>query len=129
MSKGLNKQQVIGNLAGDAELVYVGEKNTPKCTFRVISTTGWGDYEHTEGFNVIVWGKRAEGLASYLTKGTRIYVEGETRTRSWEGGDGQRRYRTEVAASDVLLLGNDRDNVGDSHEEYLRDAERNRLPF
>ncbi len=129
MSKGLNKQQVIGNLAGDAELVYVGEKDTPRCTFRVISTTGWGDYKHTEGFNVIVWGKRAEGLTSYLTKGTRIYVEGETRTRSWKGEDGQRRYRTEVVASDVLLLGNGPGAASDPNEDYVRDAEWNRVPF
>ncbi len=105
MSKGLNKQQMIGRLFKDADLVHVGEKNTAKCSFRVIVNTGWGDYEHTEGFDVVVWGKRAASLHPYLTKGTRIFVEGETRTRSWEGDDGQRRYRTEVVASEVILLG------------------------
>lgn len=129
MSKGLNKQQVIGNLAGDAELVYVGEKNTPKCAFRLISNTGWGNYEHTEGFNVIVWGKRAEGLTSHLTKGTRIYVEGETRTRSWEGEDGQRRYRTEVVANELLLLGHGTGNDSGSNEDHVPSAEGDAIPF
>jgi single stranded DNA-binding protein len=92
-------------LAGDAELVYVGEKNTPKCVFRVIANTGWGDFSHAEGFDVVLWGKRAEGIAAYLTRGTRIYAEGETRTRSWEGADGQSRYRTEVIADEIVLLG------------------------
>ncbi len=105
MSKGLNKQLLIGRLFKDAELVHVGEKNTPKCSFRAIVNTGWGDYKHTEGFDVVVWGKQAESLHPYLTKGTRVFVEGETRTRSWEGDDGQRRYRTEVVASEVILLG------------------------
>ncbi len=105
MSKGLNKQLLIGRLFKDAELVHVGEKSTPKCSFRAIVNTGWGDYEHVEGFDIIVWGKQAESLHPYLTKGTRVHVEGETRTRSWEGDDGQRRYRTEVVASEVILLG------------------------
>lgn len=104
MSRGLNKQQVIGRLASDAQLARVGQNRTPKCSFRLIANTGWGEYEHTEGFNVVLWGKRAESLSPYLTKGARLYVEGETRTRSWQGNDGQRRYRTEVVANEVILL-------------------------
>jgi single-strand DNA-binding protein len=113
MANGVNKQIVIGNLAKDAELTYVGEKNTPKCEVRVIANTGFGDYEHTEGFNVVIWGKRAEAVSQYLTKGTRVYVEGETRTHSWEDNAGQRRYRTEVRADELVLLGgNGRGNGG-----------------
>lgn len=131
MSKGLNKQQVIGRLADDAELVYVGAKNTPKASFRVVVNTGWGEYEHTEGFNVIVWGKRAESLHPYLTKGLRLYAEGETRTRSWEGNDGQRRYRTEVIASEIVLLGNGngRNDNGGSHHDDGVDYEEDPIPF
>ena len=105
MANGVNKQIIVGNLAKDAELTYVGEKNTPKCSFRVVANTGYGDYEHTEGFNVVLWAKRAEAVSQYLTKGIRVYVEGETRTHSWEGEDGQRRYRTEVRADELVLLG------------------------
>lgn len=108
MASGLNRQEVVGNLADKAELRKVGEKETAKCSFRVIANTGYGDYEHTEGFNVVVWGKRAEGLAPYLTKGKRVYVAGETRTRSWEDDEGVKHYRTEIAVppgGDVILLG------------------------
>ena len=112
MANGLNKQMVIGYLAADAELVHVGQKHTAKCGFRVVTNTGFGDYEHTEGFNVVIWAKRAEALAPYLAKGTRVYVEGETRTRSWEGDDGQKRYRTEVVASEIVLLGGGNGNNG-----------------
>lgn len=107
---GVNRQVLIGNLAADAELARVGDKETPKLTFRAIVNTGFGDHEHTEGFNVVVWGKRAESLAPYLKKGQRVYAEGETRTHSWEGSDGQKRMRTEVVISpfrgDIVLLGN-----------------------
>jgi single-strand DNA-binding protein len=120
MANGLNKQMVIGYLAGDAELVHVGDKNTAKCSFRVIANTGYGDYEHTEGFNVVLWAKRAEGIAPYLAKGTRVYVEGETRTRSWEDKEGQKRYRTEVVAGEIVLLGSKNGNGkrnGDGHPD------------
>lgn len=107
---GINKQIVVGNLAADAELNRVGDKETPKLTFRTVTNTGFGDYAHTEGFNVVIWGKRAEGLAPFLKKGQRVYLEGETRTRSWEGNEGQKHFRTELTVApnrgEVVLLGN-----------------------
>ncbi len=109
MSKGYNQQTVVGNLGKDAELVYVGSKETPKASFSVAATTGFGEHEHTEWFDVVVWGKRAEGLAPHLSKGTRVLVSGETRTRSWEDDEGKKHYRTEVVITpyngEVLLLG------------------------
>jgi single-strand DNA-binding protein len=129
MSKGLNKQLVIGNLAGDAELVCVGEKNTPKCAFRVIANTGWGDFSRTEGFDFVLWGKRAVGIAAYLTKGTRIFVAGETRTRSWESADGQRRYRTEVIADEIILLGTGAGDSGASTPPDEPLSGENGVPF
>ena len=60
--------------------------------------------------STLVWGKRAERLAPYLEKGQRVYVEGETRTSSWEDDKGQKRYRTEVvlapSGGELVLLGN-----------------------
>jgi single-strand DNA-binding protein len=109
-NNGLNRQELIGNLAKDAELNYVGEKGTPKLTFRVVVNTGFGDFAHTEGFDVVLWGKRADGLAPHLVKGKRVFVAGETRTHSWEDKDtGQKKYRTEVVVpphGDILLLSN-----------------------
>jgi single-strand DNA-binding protein len=120
MSKGVNKQIVVGRLAGDTELAYVGAKNTPKASFRVIVNTGWGDYAHTEGFDVVLWGKRAESLRPYLGKGARVYAEGETRTRSWVGDDGQRRYRSEVIADEVVLLGSGNGDDADKDQDLVR---------
>ena len=108
---GYNRQEIIGNLVADAELTEVGEKNTPKLTFRVIANTGYGDHEHAEGFNVVVWGGRAKALAPYLTKGRQVFVAGETRTHSWEDEEGQKHYRTEVVVNrggEIVLLGGPR---------------------
>jgi single-strand DNA-binding protein len=104
MANGYNRQEIIGNLAADADLRMVGENSTPKLTFRVVANTGYGEYEHAEGFNVVVWGKRAEGLAPYLVKGKRVFVAGETRTGSWEDESGSKHYRSEVVASEIVLL-------------------------
>jgi len=102
MANGLNRVMVIGNLAKDAEVALVGEKETPKATFRVLTTTGFGDQEHTEGFNCALWGQRAQGVSPYLVKGKRVFVEGEMRTRSYEQ-NGEKKYFSEVRVNDVRL--------------------------
>jgi single-strand DNA-binding protein len=60
--------------------------------------------EETEWFSVVTWSKLAETCSQFLQKGRRAYVEGRLQTRSWEGADGQRRFRTEVVANTVLFL-------------------------
>ena len=107
MSNGYNKQIVIGHLAKDADLRYT-QNGKPIANFRVIANTGYGEHKHTEGFNVVVWGVLAEKLSDYLTKGKLVLVEGETRTRKYQGQDGQDRYATEVVVGfggTVVLLG------------------------
>ncbi len=106
MSNGFNKQTIIGNLARDAELKYTSS-GKPVSNFRVIANTGYSEHKHVEGFNVVLWGALAEKLAGYLTKGKPVLVEGETRTRKYQGQDGQDRYVTEVVVGfggTVLLL-------------------------
>lgn len=52
----------------------------------------------------MAWQRLGEVMGEYLKKGARVYVEGRLQTRSWEGQDGQRRYATEVVASDLIML-------------------------
>jgi single-strand DNA-binding protein len=61
--------------------------------------------ERTEWHNVVIWGKRAEGLHKILKKGDRILVEGSLRTSSWDDREGVKRYKTEIVARNVLLQG------------------------
>ena len=105
---GLNKVMLIGNLGTDPEMRYTANGNAVT-TFRMaVSRTYTGSdgerKEETEWFSVVAWNKLAETVSQYLQKGRSAYVEGRLQTRSWEGQDGQTRYRTEVVASTIQFL-------------------------
>ena len=103
----VNKVFLIGNLGKDAEL-RVTPGGQPVSTFRIATTESWskdGDrQEKTEWHNVVLWGKPAEALKDYLTKGKQICVEGRLQTRSWDK-EGQKHYMTEIKADRITLLG------------------------
>jgi single-strand DNA-binding protein len=61
--------------------------------------------EKTEWHRIVLWGKQAESLQEYLTKGKQIYVEGRLQTRQWDDKDGNKRYTTEIKADRITLLG------------------------
>ncbi|MCE7928547.1 MAG: single-stranded DNA-binding protein [Chloroflexi bacterium CFX7] len=71
-----------------------------------------GDWEEaTEWFNIVVFGDQAERISQYVVKGKQVYVEGRLQTRTWDDDQGQKHYRTEVIANQVLFLGS-RDSQG-----------------
>jgi len=105
----LNKVLVIGNCGKEPEMRFT-PSGKPTTSFSVAAgrsyTTQDGERkDETEWFNVITWGKLAEFCNQYINKGQQVYVEGRLQTRSWEGQDGVTKYRTEVIANQVLLLG------------------------
>jgi single-strand DNA-binding protein len=61
--------------------------------------------ERTDWHNIVVWGKRAEALSKFLSKGSRLFVEGSIRTSSYEAREGNKRYKTEVVAQNIILAG------------------------
>jgi single-strand DNA-binding protein len=61
--------------------------------------------EQTEWHKVVAWGKTAEIIEKYVTKGKEIAIEGKLTHRSYDDKNGEKRYITEVVANDVLLLG------------------------
>jgi single-strand DNA-binding protein len=104
----VNKVILVGNLGRDAELRYT-PGGSAVATLNMATTEVWNDkqgqkQEKTEWHRVILWGKQAESLQEYLTKGKQIYVEGRLQTREWEK-DGVKRYTTEVKADRITLLG------------------------
>lgn len=120
MADGLNKVMLIGNLGQDPELRYT-QGNTAVMNMRIATTESFLNRENerqerTEWHTVVLWGKRGEGLHKILTKGNRIFVEGRLQTRSWEDKQGQKRYTTEVVATNVILLGGAAGR-GRGHEE------------
>ena len=105
---GLNKVMLIGNVGTEPEMRYTANGNAVT-TFRLACNRNYSGpdgerKEDTEWFTVVTWNKLAETCSQFLQKGRRAYVEGRLQTRSWDGPDGQRRYRTEVIANTVLFL-------------------------
>jgi single-strand DNA-binding protein len=105
----LNRVMVIGNLGRDPEMRYTpgGQAVT---SFSVAATRTWmaasGERrDSTEWFNVVSWGSLAEICNQYLARGRRVYVEGELRTRNWDQPNGQKHFRTELVASEMIMLG------------------------
>lgn len=105
----VNKVILVGNLGRDAELRYT-PGGAAVATLNMATTEVWNDkggqrQEKTEWHRVVLWGKSAESLNEYLTKGKQIYVEGRLQTRQWDDKDGNKRYTTEIRGDRVVLLG------------------------
>ncbi len=110
MSRGLNKVMIIGNVGRDPEMRYT-PSGKPVTSFSVATTRTWvtADNERreaTEWFNVVAWRDLAEICNQYLTKNSKVYIEGRLQTRSWETPDGQKHFRTEIVADEMILLDN-----------------------
>ena len=112
----LNLVMLIGRITRDAE-----SKVTPSgqnvVNFSIATNSVWVDknqqkQESTEFHNLVFWGKRGEALASYLTKGKLVMVDGELKTRSWVGQDGQKKYRTEI------FVKNFSQKMGTQHDSF-----------
>jgi single-strand DNA-binding protein len=105
----VNKVILVGNLGRDAELRYT-PGGAAVATLNLATTEVWNDkggqrQEKTEWHRIVLWGKQAESLQEYLTKGKQIYVEGRLQTRQWDDKDGNKRYTTEIKADRITLLG------------------------
>lgn len=106
----VNKVILVGNLGRDAELRYT-PGGAPVATLNMATTEVWNDkasgqkQEKTEWHRVVLWGKSAESLQEYLTKGKQIYVEGRLQTRKWQDKDGNDKYTTEIRGDRIVLLG------------------------
>jgi single-strand DNA-binding protein len=112
----VNKVILVGNLGRDAELRYT-PGGAAVATLNLATTEVWNDkqnqrQEKTEWHRIILWGKQAESLQEYLTKGKQIYVEGRLQTRQWDDKDGNKRYTTEIKADRITLLGGGRGGGG-----------------
>ncbi len=121
MSRGLNKVMIIGNIGRDPEMRYT-PSGKPVTSFSLASSRSWTApdgqrREETEWFNVVTWGNLAEICNQKLSKSQQVYVEGRLQTRSWEDDRGQRHFRTEVVANEMIILG-PRDKNNNRHNSY-----------
>jgi len=107
-ARSLNKAMLIGNLTRDPEIRYTGS-GVPVATFAIATNKSWKDasgeqQESAQFHNIVAWNKMAEICNQLLSKGMKVYIEGEINTRSWEGDDGVTKYKTEIRVNDMILL-------------------------
>jgi len=107
-ARSLNLVQLIGNLTRDPELRYT-PKGAAVCDFGVATNRSWvtaegGAQEESEYHNVVAWGKLAELCSQLLRKGRKVYIQGRLRTRSWEDASGQKHWKTEIVADEMIIL-------------------------
>ena len=135
-SSSLNKVMIIGNLGSEPEMRFT-PGGIPVTSFRVATNRVFkapdGERkEETEWFSVVAWQKLAENCNQYLTKGQKIYCEGRLHTSTWDGQDGQKHYRTEIIANQVIFLDKEAAGpvTGNSVEESeAGDIEPQDIPF
>ncbi len=107
MARSLNKVLLIGRLGADPEMRYTSS-GMPVTTFSLATNRQWTDregnaQEETDWHNIVAWDRLAQICNEHLAKGRLIYLEGRLRTRTYEA-NGQKQYRTEIVASDMLML-------------------------
>lgn len=106
---GVNKVILIGNLGADPEIRYLSN-GTAVATFRMATTENrlnkaGEKIAITEWHRIVAFGKLAEICGEYLNKGKQVYIEGKLRTRSWEDKDGNKKWTTEIVATQMQMLG------------------------
>jgi single-strand DNA-binding protein len=125
----LNKAMLIGNVTRDPE-----SRTTPSgqnvCSFSVATNRKWRDKQtqemqsQAEFHNIVAWARLAETCSTYLKKGSRVYIEGRLKTRSWEDQAGVKKYRTEIVADSMIML----DRKGDAPEAPAENAKEGTQP-
>ncbi|MBV1924798.1 MAG: single-stranded DNA-binding protein [Flavobacteriaceae bacterium] len=110
MSTLRNKVQLIGNLGNDPEIITL-DSGKKLAKFNIATNESYKNAQgekvtDTQWHNVVAWGKTAEIIETYVTKGKEVAVEGKLTSRSYEDKEGQKRYITEVVCNEILMLGN-----------------------
>lgn len=107
MAISLNKAFIAGRLTRDPE-----SRTTPNgqrvtsfsvATNRVFKDKDGNKQEQVEFHNIVLWGRLAEIASQYLVKGQEVLLEGRIQTRSWDGQDGSKKYRTEIVGESMQL--------------------------
>ena len=141
MARSVNKVILIGNLTRDPELRYTPQGHAV-CTFGIATNREWisnGEKQEAADFhNIVSWNKLAELCSQLLSKGAKTFVEGRLQTRSWEGDDGVKRYKTEIVINEMVVLSSKRgtgrsfeesqENKGVDFEEVAQKSEKDEKP-
>ena len=110
MPKSVNKVILVGNVGQDPEVKYT-PSGIPVGKFSLATNERFKDkngefQKRTEWHNIVAWQRLAEIVGEFVSKGSKVYVEGKIQTSSWDDRhSGEKKYRTEIVARDLVLLG------------------------
>ena len=127
--QGVNRVTLLGNLTADSELRFT-QGGQAVLSIRLATNESYLDKDkvrkdRVDYHSVVVWGKRGEALAKLLTKGSPVFIEGSLRTSSYDDREGNKRYKTEVIATNVVLVGGKREHAeGSADDGRAQDGER-----
>lgn len=128
----LNRVQLIGNLTANPEVRETpnGQKvaNMSIATNRSYKDASGMRQEQAEYHNIVLWGSLAEISEKYITKGKKVYVEGRLQTRSWDDPSGNKRYKTEIVAENLIMLSKGTGSEGGDYGSDQEDAPEDVAP-
>jgi single-strand DNA-binding protein len=128
MAKSVNKVILVGNVGADPEVKYT-PSGIPVGKFSLATNDRFknksGEWQdRTEWHNIVAWQRLAEIVGEYVSKGSKVYIEGKLQTSSWEDRrSGEKKFRTEIVARDLVLLGS-RENGNSKQEPATTDEQR-----
>jgi single-strand DNA-binding protein len=136
----MNKVIMLSRLSKEPELRYTSGNNTAVCSFSIAVNRKFKKEGQptADFFNVKTFGKTAEFVSKYVTKGSQVVVVGSLQNRSWDGQDGQKHYATDIIAEEVYFAeskkNNESNNGGQSNNQssqefYPIDENQDELPF
>jgi single-strand DNA-binding protein len=130
MAKSVNKAILVGHVGKDPEVRYT-PGGVALAKFSLATNERFKDrndewQERVEWHNIVAWQRLAETVGEYVRKGSKLYIEGRLQTSSWEDrSSGDQKYRTEIVARDLVLLGRPENGGGEREpEESHQDSDR-----
>src|SRR2546423_15618323 len=133
MAKSVNKVILIGNLGKDPEVKFT-PSGTAVAKFSLATNERFKDksgewQDRTEWHSIVAWQRLAEIVGEYVKKGSKVYIEGSLRTSSWEDKQsGEKKYRTEIVAQDLVLLGGRGEGSGGGGGDFVGRPRRAAVP-
>ena len=118
MAKTINRVELLGRVGADPEMKYTASGIAVTQLRLATDRARRNGESETDWHTVVVWDKLGESVAEYVEKGQRLYVAGRLVQNSWEADDGQRRYRTEIHAQEVVFLDSSRNGNGNGDGDY-----------
>lgn len=124
MARGVNKVILVGNVGQDPEVKYLPNGN-PVANLSLATSDQWTDkqsgqrQERTEWHRLVIFNRLAEVVQQYVTKGSKLYIEGKLQTRKWQDQQGTDRYTTEIVVNELQMLdGRNTGNAGMNADPY-----------